>query len=53
MKKIVFEYSKGWNDTIIDILEYKDNVTEEEIQQDFEEWVWNIIGDSMTWYEEE
>lgn len=51
MKKYKFSYSRGWNDTIEDFFEYEDEPTQDELNQDFEEWVWNIIGDNC-WVEE-
>lgn len=51
MKTIVFSYSRGWNDTEEEEFKYKDDVTEDEISKDYEEWVWNIIGDNCGWYE--
>lgn len=52
MRRIIFTYAKGWNDTVKEIAEYDYDVKDEEIQRDFEEWVWSIIGDKFTWYEE-
>ncbi len=34
---------------MIDIIEYDDDITDEQIQEDFEEWVWNEIGDKFYW----
>ena len=33
--------------------EFDDNVTDEEIEEEFKEWVWNEIGDYYTWYKKE
>lgn len=52
MRKITFEYTKGWNNVEKEEIEFEDNVSDEEIQNEFENWVWGIIGDSVTWYEE-
>jgi hypothetical protein len=51
LKTIIFTYSRGWNDVIEEEFEYEEDVTEEEIQKDFEEWVWNEIGDLFNWHE--
>lgn len=51
MKTVVFEYEKGWNDIEKEEMEYENDATDEEIQEDFEEWIWNIIGDRCNWYE--
>jgi hypothetical protein len=53
MKVIVFSYSKGWNDLIEEEFEFENDVTEEEIGKEFEEWIWNLIGDNCSWYEKE
>lgn len=53
MKKIVFSYSKGWNDLFEEEFEYEDDVTDQEIDEHFEEWIWEQIGDRCHWYEKE
>jgi len=45
MRKIEFSFSWGWNDYSKEIFEYEDDVTQEEIDNDYEEWLWNLIGD--------
>lgn len=52
MKTIVFKYTRGFNDIVEEEVEFDDNATEEEINQEFHNWVWeSIIGDHVTWYE--
>lgn len=54
MKKIVFSHSTGWGEhnKTKEVFEFKDEATDEEINEAFEEWVWSRVGDSVTWYEE-
>ncbi|TPG93530.1 hypothetical protein EEL32_00295 (plasmid) [Brevibacillus laterosporus] len=53
MKTVVFRHKQGYEDFDLheEEFEFADDATEEEIQKEFEEWVWNIIGDYFTWYE--
>lgn len=52
MKKIEFGFHWGIQSIPSkEIFEYEDDVTDEEIQQDFEDWIWNEIGDRV-WMEE-
>lgn len=51
MKTIVFKYNRGFNDTIEEEFEFEDDVKEEEIDQEFQFWLWQLICDSVTWYE--
>jgi len=30
--------------------EFDDNVTDKEIQEEYENWVWQEVGDRFTWY---
>lgn len=52
MKRFVFTYNKGWNEKITEVAEYDYDVSEEEVQSDFEEWVWGQIGEKFSWHEE-
>lgn len=47
MKKIEFRYDRGivGCETITKICFYDDDITEEEIQEDFEEWLFDKIYD--------
>jgi hypothetical protein len=53
MRKITFEwqYGHGEHNTTREIVEFEDSATTEEIQEDFERWVWEQIGDDFTWHE--
>ena len=55
MKKIQFEYQKGWGDQnrLKEIVEFDDDVTEEEIEKEFQDWVWDKVGDYVCWEEVE
>jgi len=33
--------------------EFTDDTTEEEIQEEFEAWVWQEVGDRYCWYKKE
>lgn len=50
---IVFSYTKGWNDEIKEEMEFDVDASEEEIEQAFEDWVWEHIGDMVHWYDKE
>lgn len=52
-KIIIFEYYRGWNDKIKEEFEFDIDADEEEIQQVFEDWVWELIGDKVHFYEKE
>lgn len=51
MKCIVFSCSENMNEHQ-EVFEFEDDSTEEEIRQEFSEWVWNEIGDRYCWYPE-
>lgn len=53
MKIIVFEYSRGWNDDITEEFEYEDDILDDVIEKEYQDWVWEIIGDNCNWYEKE
>ena len=53
MKTIIFKYRRGWNDVIEEEMEFKDGVTEAEIEGAFADWMISQIVDSCTWYEKE
>lgn len=50
-KTIVFTYHKGWDDIITEEVEFPIDADEEEIQEVFEYWVWDKIGDKVSWSE--
>lgn len=51
MKKIKFEFLEGWNQTTEEIFEFEDDITDEEIELEYELWLWNLIGDKCNWEE--
>lgn len=51
MKKYLFSYNRGWNDVIEEVFEYDYDVSEEEINNDFQDWIWDLIGDGCHWEE--
>lgn len=50
---IIFSYTKGWNDVIKEEVEFDVDVTDDEIEQAFQAWVWGYIGDNVNWYDKE
>ncbi len=53
MKKFVFEYQDGHGDHNLkkEIREFEDDVTPDDVQEEFEEWVWEFIVDRVCHYE--
>lgn len=50
-KIIVFKhYENAWN-IHEEEMEFDIDESEEMIQECFEDWVWGLIGDSVSWYE--
>ncbi len=54
MKKITFSHSYGHGEynKVKETVEFDDDVTQKVIQEEFEAWVWERIGDTVGWYEE-
>lgn len=53
MKRIVFSRNRGVGyQTYTETIEFDNDVTEEEINEAYKEWVWEEVGDEFTWYEE-
>lgn len=52
-KVIVFRFRKGLNehDIIEDEMEFNQTASVEEINKEYYEWFWNIVGDSVNWFE--
>lgn len=52
-KVIVFRFRKGLNehDIIEDEIEFNQTASVEEINKEYYEWFWNIVGDSVNWFE--
>lgn len=54
MRTIIFKHNRGIGSTPTEEeFEFKDDVTDAEIHKEFEEWVWQQIGDYVTWYDKE
>ncbi|KRT94085.1 hypothetical protein ABE068_00945 [Bacillus glycinifermentans] len=51
MKRIVFKWNRGFNDQVTEIVEFYDDATEEEINEQFADWVYEQVSDNVTWYE--
>ena len=52
MIKVIFSCCENMNESKEEF-EFEDDVTEEEIEDEFKEWVWNEIGDRYCWYKKE
>lgn len=52
MIKIIFECSERMNE-FKEEFEFDDDVTDEEIQEEYENWVWQQVGDHFCWYRKE
>ena len=55
MKKVKFihHYGYGEHEKDVETIEFPDNTTAKEIQKEFEQFVWEKIGDDFYWEEEE
>ena len=55
MKKVRFihHYGYGENEKDVETIEFPDNITDKEIQEEFDQFVWEKIGDDFYWEEEE
>lgn len=53
MRTIIFRHRTGMGEHEIyeEEFQFEDNITEENIQEEYEQWVWQQIGDEFTWYE--
>ncbi|MCY9593738.1 hypothetical protein [Paenibacillus chitinolyticus] len=52
MRKIIFNWYLALGNTEREVVEFKDDTTEEEIEKAFDDWVWDRIGSDF-WREEE
>lgn len=52
MKTIVFKCSENGKRREEEV-EFEDDATEEEIEKEFETWVWQEVGDNYCWFEKE
>jgi hypothetical protein len=50
--KVIFECSENMN-KYKEEFEFEDDVTEDDIQDEFEDWVWDAVGDHYSWYRKE
>ena len=49
MITVIFKCSENRNCHEEEV-EFEDDVTDEEIEEEYIEWVWNEVGDNYTWY---
>ena len=49
MITVIFKCSENMNQ-YEDEIEFDNDTTDEEIQEEYENWVWEQIGDRFTWY---
>lgn len=52
MKKIIFQVSREYGTTVTETFEFSDDATDEEIQEEFKNWVFEITGNRFGWWEE-
>lgn len=54
-RTVVFKYNPwhGAHNADIEEIEVDDNATEEEINEMWQEWLWEKVSDHATWYEKE
>ncbi len=50
--KVKFMEYVGFGRNEEEIIEYDDETTDKEIQEDFEVWVWEKVGDKFGWDKE-
>ena len=50
MKTIIFSCSENQNQHEEE-MEFDDDATEEEIEKEYVQWVWEEVGDNYSWYE--
>lgn len=51
MRKIQFTYQRGWGDKVTEIVEFEDEDDDYVIEQIYQDWVWEKIGDLFNWEE--
>lgn len=53
--RITFEFQDGYGEQNLnkETVEFEDDTTDDEIQEEFEEWVWQFIGDNVCWNKED
>ncbi len=47
--KVEFIDSLEWNNTQAEVMDFPDDITDKEIQAEYEMWVWERIGDNFGW----
>ena len=47
--KVIFECDENMNEHKEE-MEFEDDTTDEEIEEEYKEWVWNEVGDHYCWY---
>ena len=48
--KVKFEFQWGFNQIEEEIFEFDDDITEEEIEEKYQFWLWeSVIGDKVGW----
>lgn len=52
MITVIFECNENMNKYKEEV-EFEDNVTDKEIEEEYENWVWEQIGDRFSWYRKE
>lgn len=49
MVKVVFSCNENMN-RYEEEMEFEDGVTDEQIEEEWKEWVWEQVGDNYSWY---
>jgi len=49
MIKVIFECSENQNEHEEEV-EFEDDATDDMIQEAYEDWVWEEVGDNYSWY---
>ncbi|WP_157335992.1 hypothetical protein [Paenibacillus lutrae] len=53
MRKIVFKWDRGPGDRVQQEVEFEDSTSDEEIEKEFNGWVWGMIVEDFWWEEKE
>lgn len=51
-RRVVFSWNRDYNDTVDEVVEFDMDTPDETIEEEYEQWVWDKIGDIFTWYDE-
>lgn len=49
MIEVIFECSENMNE-FKEVVEFEDDASDDLIQDAFEDWVWECVGDHYSWY---